>query len=68
MDDKDKLYKIMYKKKWLESYRMCGRYYYRLHDKAEDVEPMRETKARTARGLISEDNDINIEDLILVEV
>jgi len=67
MDDKEKLYRIKYKEKWLEPYRVCGRYGYSLHDKAEDVEPMRKSKALAAIGLISEDNEINEEDLILVE-
>lgn len=64
----EQLYRLRYKGKWMKPIHMLGTNIYKLFDDPNEVEPMRKIKIMAARSLVSEDNNLNIEDIEVVEV
>lgn len=67
MKEEQKKYRIQYHGKWVMPVKENGYLRYDLFDNPHHVKPMIHDKAIIAINLLSEDNNINKEELIMVE-
>lgn len=64
----EKMYRLKYQGKWMKVIRMTGTYIYELHDNPDEVESVRLKKVQAMRALASDDNNLNINEIEIVEV
>ncbi len=67
MTNSDKKYRLKYQDKWMKVKRVHGQFFYNLFDDIEDVPAERPQKIRSARSLVSEDCEISIDEIEVVE-
>lgn len=64
----DKIYKLKYKGKWIKPKHVLGTYCYELYDDDDGIEPMSLKKATAWKNMISEENDLNKEEIELIMI
>ena len=64
----EKMCRLKYQGKWMKVIRITGTYLYRLYENEDEVKPMCYEKALAGRGLVCDDNDLNINEIEIVEV
>lgn len=64
----EKMYRLKYQGKWMKVMKMTGTSIYELYDTPDDVEPASLLKIQAMRALASDDNDLDINKIEIVEV